>query len=183
MARQGKLRVYRTPIGFHDAYVAAPSQKAALAAWRSDHDLFARGAAEIVTDPELIAEPLAKPGTVIKRLRGTAAEQIAALPADPEPEAAKPAARGEPRQKPARKAPPKPKPRPSRDALDAAERVLEEAEARHGEEERKIARQGAELAQQRREMERRQGDERERLKGAREKAEAAYAAAMEKWRG
>ena len=31
-----KLKVYRTPIGFHDAYVAAPSQKAALDAWGSD---------------------------------------------------------------------------------------------------------------------------------------------------
>ena len=27
--RATKLKVYRTPIGFHDAYVAAPSQKAA----------------------------------------------------------------------------------------------------------------------------------------------------------
>ena len=26
------LKVYRTPIGFHDAYVAAPSKKAALRA-------------------------------------------------------------------------------------------------------------------------------------------------------
>jgi hypothetical protein len=27
-----KLKVFRTPIGFHDAYVAAPSRKAALEA-------------------------------------------------------------------------------------------------------------------------------------------------------
>lgn len=33
MPRKQKLKVYRTPIGFHDAYVAAPSQKAALKAW------------------------------------------------------------------------------------------------------------------------------------------------------
>ena len=33
MARKQKLNVYRTPIGFHDAYVAAPSQHAALLAW------------------------------------------------------------------------------------------------------------------------------------------------------
>jgi hypothetical protein len=46
MARASKLKVYRTAAGFHDAYVAAPSQKAALAAWGSDHDLFARGGAE-----------------------------------------------------------------------------------------------------------------------------------------
>src|SRR5215207_276752 len=78
-----KLKVYRTPIGFHDAYVAAPSQKAALAAWGVDHNLFAKGMADVVTDPDLAKEPLSKPGTVIKRLRGTAAEQLAALASDP----------------------------------------------------------------------------------------------------
>lgn len=48
----------------------------------SDKDLFARAAAEIVTEPALIEEPLAAPGKVIRRLRGTAAEQMAALPPD-----------------------------------------------------------------------------------------------------
>lgn len=47
------LKVYRTPIGFHDAYVAAPSQKAALAAWGTKKNLFARGDAGIVTDAKL----------------------------------------------------------------------------------------------------------------------------------
>ena len=60
-----KLKVYRTPIGFHDAYVAAPSQKAALKAWGADADLFARGVAEMVTDESLLAEPLARPGEVV----------------------------------------------------------------------------------------------------------------------
>ena len=77
-----KLKVYRTSIGFHDAYVAASSQAAALKAWGTDKPLFARGAAEVVTDPELVAEPLASPGVVVKRLRGTAEEQVAALPPD-----------------------------------------------------------------------------------------------------
>ncbi len=86
MAR--KLKVYRTPIGFHDAYVAASSQKEALTAWGSDADLFARGAADMVTDDELTREPLASPGTVVRRLRGTNDEHIAALPED------KPAAKG-----------------------------------------------------------------------------------------
>ena len=80
MAKPRKLKVFRTPIGFHDAYVAAPSQKAALEAWGSDHNLFARGEAELVEDASLTAEPLAHPGQVIKRLRGTAEEQFAALP-------------------------------------------------------------------------------------------------------
>ena len=77
--RKQRLKVYRTPIGFHDAYVAAPSQKAALEAWGSDTNLFARGSAEEVTEPELMAAPLDNPGQVIKVLRGTEAEQIAAL--------------------------------------------------------------------------------------------------------
>src|SRR5688572_7597704 len=89
MARAAKLKVFRTPIGFHDAYVAAPSQKAAIEAWGSDRDLFARGEAELVSDPKLAAEPLANPGKVIKRLRGTAKEQIAALPPN-RPRKAKP---------------------------------------------------------------------------------------------
>lgn len=80
MARRQKLKVFRTPTGFHDAYVAAPSRKAALEAWGSDADLFARGIAEVVTDEELSREPLANPGKVIRRSRGTAAEQLAALP-------------------------------------------------------------------------------------------------------
>ncbi|MDB5673064.1 MAG: hypothetical protein JWM65_46, partial [Sphingomonas bacterium] len=78
MPRQ--LKVYRTPIGFHDAYVAAPSQKAALEAWGSDANLFARGMAEIVTDPALTSEPLASPGKVVRRLRGSADDHFAALP-------------------------------------------------------------------------------------------------------
>ena len=52
MAR--KLKVYRTPIGFHDAFVAAPSQKTALKSWGADVDLFAYGAAEVVSDEGLI---------------------------------------------------------------------------------------------------------------------------------
>ena len=52
--RKSKLKVFRTPIGFHDAYVAAPSQKAALEAWGAEGNLFAQGIAEQVIDPELM---------------------------------------------------------------------------------------------------------------------------------
>ena len=48
-----KLKVFRTSAGFDDAYVAAPSRKAALAAWGADADLFARGVAEEVSDTTL----------------------------------------------------------------------------------------------------------------------------------
>jgi hypothetical protein len=49
------LKVLRTAAGFHDASVAATNRKAALAARGSRADLFARGMAEQVTDPELTA--------------------------------------------------------------------------------------------------------------------------------
>ena len=69
--RSQKLKVFRTPIGFHDAYVAAASQKAALEAWGADANIFAQGIAEEVTDPKLMEDPLARPGEVIRSVRGT----------------------------------------------------------------------------------------------------------------
>ena len=74
-----KLKVYRTGAGFYDAYVAAPSQKAAIEAWGADPRTFSRGDGEMVSDPALTAEPLAKPGEVIRKKRGELAEQLAAL--------------------------------------------------------------------------------------------------------
>jgi len=88
MARSPALKVFRTPVGFHDAYIAAPSQRAGLAAWGSDKDLFSSGAAERIEDSELMREPLANPGKVILKLRGTIAQHLAALPS-PNPAAAK----------------------------------------------------------------------------------------------
>lgn len=129
-----KLKVFRTAIGFHDAYVAAPTQKAALEAWGTDTNLFARGVAELVTDPALSEAPLAHPGQVIKRLRGSEAEHFAALRAEPEVEAAsgRPSETKAPRAGRKRPATPKrgapPRPRPDRAALDQAEEALEEAE-------------------------------------------------------
>lgn len=37
------LKVFRTPIGFHDAYVAVPSQKAALEAYGADNSRMENG--------------------------------------------------------------------------------------------------------------------------------------------
>lgn len=122
MPRQQKLKVYRTPIGFHDAYVAAPSQKAALQAWGSDSDLFAQKIAEQVTDPELTKEPLAKPGTIIRKLRGTADEQVQALGKGATKKAAK------------RPAKPKTKPKPSRAALALAEADVRDLQQRQADE-------------------------------------------------
>lgn len=172
-----KLKVYRTPIGFHDAYVAAPSQKAALEAWGSDHNLFARGIAEIVTDPALIAEPLASPGTVVKRSRGSAAEQFAALP----PDRAKTPAPPEPAAKQARK--PKAKPRPDRATLDAAGAALADLRQRHDNARAAIDARIAALQHERADLLAAQKTEAAAGKDAIDVAAAAYDKAMRAWRG
>jgi hypothetical protein len=169
-----KLNVYRTPIGFHDAYVAAPSQKAALEAWGSDANLFARGVAEEVTDPALTEEPLAHPGEVIRRLRGSLEEQVAALPPDA------PKARADVRPTPAK--PAKPKPRPSRDALDTAEAALADAEANLSAREADLARREEALQREREAL---RAERRERLgdlERTRDEAQRGYDRAIEAWR-
>lgn len=80
MARRQKLKVFRKPIGFHDAYVAAASKKDALKAWGADADLFARGVAETVADGAAAVEALKQPGVIIRHPRGTSVEHMAALP-------------------------------------------------------------------------------------------------------
>ncbi len=149
-----KLKVFRTPIGFHDAYVAAPSQKAALEAWGADANLFARGVAEQVTDPALTKEPLARPGEVIRKLRGGLDDHLGALPAD--------------RPAPRKKAKP-PRPRPSRSALDAAEAAIAALDKEH--------------AEQFAELKHRHKAERDTLDKARLKADRAYQAALKRWQG
>ena len=161
------LKVYRTPIGFHDAYVAAPSQKAALAAWGSDANLFARGVAEVVTDPALTAEPLASPGTIIKRLRGSAAEQLAAAPAISKVEKSAP-------NRPTAQ-------RPGRAALDQAEAALAEAEERHRAADAALAAEEAALTERRRVLRADWAGQRDRLEAARDAAQDRYAEALRRW--
>jgi hypothetical protein len=121
--RKGKLKVFRTPIGFHDAYVAAPSQKAALEAWGAEGNLFAQGIAEQVTDPALMEEPLGRPGEIIRKVRGSADEHFAALD--------RVAKRKDKAEAKAPKKPAAPKvKKPSRDDLDAAEEAIDAAKAR-----------------------------------------------------
>lgn len=192
MARASKLKVYRTAAGFHDAYVAAPSQKAALAAWGSDHDLFARGIAELVTDPDLAAEPLASPGTVIKRSRGTTAEQIAALPARAVPAAKEPASDAreeddpEPRRtraKVAAPAPPKPKPKPSRRALDTAEEALDTCESGFRRTLKDLADREAALVRERRALERSRDAAMAKAQDAVDAEKRRYDDAIADWKG
>lgn len=168
-----KLKVFRTAIGFHDAYVAAPSKKAALAAWGTSKDLFARGAAEVVTDPELTARPLEQPGVVLKLSRGSAAEHMTALPkSDGTGRAAK-------TKTPAAKA----RPRPDRSALDAARAALDAAETRHRADVRELAERIAALEKQKRGLDAQAERERAKLEAAVAKAEDRYEHALERWRG
>ncbi|RKE49956.1 MULTISPECIES: hypothetical protein [unclassified Sphingomonas] len=185
MARVQKLKVYRTVAGFYDAYVAAPSQKAALAAWGSDRDLFARGIAEQVTDPALIAEPLASPGTVVKHSRGTTAEQIAALPEQRAPAAPRDAdadADPKPTAKPRAKPQAKPKPRPKRDELDAAEEALTSLRADFNRKKKDLAEREAALAQDRRALEQARSSRMEAAEDALRGQKQAYEEAVRRWR-
>ena len=170
------LKVFRTSAGFHDAYVAAPSRKAALAAWGANVDLFARGIAEEVSDPGLTKEPLANPGEVIMLSRGGLADQLKAL--GPRKVAAK--AKKDAAQPPKPKKAEKP---PSRAKLDAAEKALEQGsraqavelgklEAERDKIEQRIARLQAKHDKDRHALERKRNDERE-----------AYRAALDRWSG
>jgi hypothetical protein len=172
MAKARKLKVFRTPIGFHDAYVAAPSQKAALEAWGSDHDLFARGEAELVEDAALIAEPLAHPGEVIRRLRGTAEQQVAAL--SPAKSSGTPA--------PERKPKASKVPRPDRRALECAEEAVAAAEHRHEALVRDLVREEEAVHRRRRAAEQERDAELEKLRSRVERERRSYDAALEAWR-
>ena len=138
-----KLKVFRTTSGFYDSYVAAPSRAAALRAWGANTDLFAMGAAEQITDSKLMAEPLANPGTVIKRSRGTADEHLSAThsgKAKPKKETAKSAK--------TRKAIPP----PSRARLDAANRRLAAAEQKFEEARAALDKDAERLIEKRRKL-------------------------------
>ena len=179
-ARRQKLKVFRTAIGFHDAYVAAPSRAAALTAWGADGNLFAQGIAEEVTEAKLMKAPLARPGEVVRVARGSVAEHVKALgkvrgkrdaPTPRSPAASRPLPRGE-RGKGAR---------PKREAVDTAERALTREEARHSAALDAIQAAQAKLEERKRDVERDHRDKRAALSEAVERARADYAAAMAKW--
>jgi len=186
-----KLKVFRTAAGFHDVYVAATSQRAALAAWGADSNLFASGLAERVEDPGLMKAPLDNPGTVIKVPRGTAAEHLSSLIALPRKTAARhsaSSAEDEPvKSRRSKAAPPPapsrpPPPRPNRTKLDEAEEALVrhdrdlETELAGLEAERK--RISEKIAARRAAADRR----RAKLASRRDKAKEVYEVAMERWR-
>lgn len=158
------LKVFRTTIGFHDAYVAAPSRKAALSAWGTTKDLFASEAAEEVTDPLLMALALARPGEVIRTPRGPLTP-----PAELEPVQAKAA----PTVRKLRE--------PSRTALAEAEAALAAFDHRSADELAGLEAKQAELARQRRELQTRQQAERATLERRRSTEARKYSARLEDW--
>jgi small-conductance mechanosensitive channel len=173
--RKAKLKVFRTPIGFHDAYVAAPSQKAALEAWGADGNLFAQGIAEQVTDPTLMEEALERPGEIIRKVRGSADEHFAALD-----RVAK--RQGKKDSKPSKAKAQKPKvKKPSRSELDAAEESIDAAKARHKSEVKEIDREIEALERRRRDLLRRHERERDELEEARDSARSSYEQAKRAW--
>ncbi|HET6942376.1 MAG TPA: hypothetical protein VFH89_09465 [Sphingomicrobium sp.] len=179
--RKQKLKVFRTAIGFHDAYVAAPSRKAALEAWGADSNIFAQGIAEEVTDPKLMEEPLAEPGKVIRRVRASADEHFAEL------ERAAPKARKAARKEEGAgnvvelKPKARLKPKPSRDEVDAADEALEKAGKKQRRKLGEIDETMRELERRRRELQRKYEDERDLLERRRDKAKSAYDRALREW--
>lgn len=169
-----RLKVYSAPMGFHEAIVAAPSQKAALQAWGVPRDLFADGGAAVTDDPDAVAAALKQPGVVLRRpLGGGPIEDARAPPhalpkvpdlprpkPKPQPErqpkpgpqpssgragrAAKPAP-APARPKPAPPEPARPKPPPDRSKLDAAETALADREAAYARALAELDRRAAEL--------------------------------------
>ena len=173
-----KLKVFRTSTGFHDAYVAAPSRKAALEAWGSDADLFARGVAEEVTDAKLTAEPRKRPGEVIKLSRGDLSAQLKAL--GPRKKSAKAKTEApEEAAKPRKAARPRPPPR--RDKVDAAEAGLKQARQRHAAELKALEAKRDAIERQVETLRARHGKQAGKLERARDQGREDYRAALEKW--
>jgi type IV secretory pathway VirB10-like protein len=152
--RKGRLKVFRTAIGFHDAYVAAPSRKAALAAWGTDKDLFARGGAEEVSDPALMKEPLSVPGTVFRKLRSMPPDEAEGEPSKPRKRKAAGGAAVENSMRPV-----PPPPQPSDEDVEKARGELQEAREQHAREEQDLAARERDLARERKAMEQRHAKE------------------------
>jgi len=180
MAKPKALKVFRTPIGFHDAYVATPTKKAALEAWGSRRNLFTLGEAEQVTDPELMREPLAAPGVVIKVSRGTTAQQLNALPPNetvPAPQPKVPSASAPKTTKPKRA-----EPRPSRAKLDLAEASLAQLSDANAEALAAIDQEIEAIRQRRAALVGRQSKAVDASQAALDRARADYDTRIKKWR-
>lgn len=176
-----KLKVFRTSVGFHDAYIAAPSQKAALEAWGSDKNLFAMGAAEVVTDPKLTKAPLASPGEVIRLTRGSLSEHLTAASRQSPPKKPRPAPEPE-KPDPPKTRGAKPKPRPSRERLDQAEAAIASARSDAEAEIAELERREEALRREREMLEAQQRKALEKLEKQRDRVKEQYDRALDRWR-
>ena len=102
-----RLKTYQTSLGFFDLAIAAPSMKAAAAAWGSRTNLFQQGLAKETHDAAIVAATMAKPGVVLRRPVGSNGPftEHASLPKDlPVAKVKKRPAKARPRiEEPARK--------------------------------------------------------------------------------
>jgi hypothetical protein len=164
--RKQQLKVFKTPIGFHDAYVAAPSRKAALAAWGAGTDLFSAGIAELVTDGgEGAPAALAKPGEVVRVERKGLKDSPST-------------SSGRTGRKTA-----KAKARPSRATLDKSEAAMADLEAAQAAERAAMAKEEEVLAKRQRAMVAKHGKARERAEAKRDAVSKRYRQAMAEWDG
>jgi hypothetical protein len=177
------LKVFRTAVGFRDAYVAAPSKAAALRAWGTEKDLFARGSAEEVTDAALTQDALSKPGEVVYRTRGGLEEQVAALGKLPERKASdrQPDEPAPSKAKPARKPARPPRPRPSRAELEASEAAIAALQQERDRADAELRARELALAAERKTTEARFAKQLEELQRKQEQARRTYEAALRKW--
>ncbi|MGX0962105.1 colicin import membrane protein [Bradyrhizobium japonicum] len=155
---QSKLKTYQTSLGFYDQAVAAPSMKAALAAWGASSNLFHQGAAKETDDPDIVAATMASPGVVLRRPVGSDGPftESAQLPTDladgeakrkPRPNSkSKPESKSKPKQRPADGAPKQSRKIDNQDARKAAaafEKEERRRDAARRKEEAAIARERA----------------------------------------
>jgi hypothetical protein len=166
--RKQKLKVFKTPIGFHDAYVAAPSRKAALEAWGAGTDLFSAGIAEEVKEDSTKATKAAleQPGEVVRVGRTGGKE-------------------GRPSTSSGRteKARTKRKPKPSRAAMDRAEAVFAGLERAQAAERAALAKEEERLAKRRRALDEKHRRALAAAEAKREAAKERYRRALAEWSG
>lgn len=179
-ARMAKLKVFRTAIGFHDALVAAPSRKAALEAWGADSNIFAQGLAEEVDDPALAKQALERPGEVVRMARGSAAEHVKALGKTRKREES--GSRLEAGMTKADRPTPQGR-KPSRAAVDKAEKALAAADAKHAAALKRLRDEERAIEERRRKLTDEQRGERARLAEAVDAALARYREKLAEWAG
>ncbi|TGN89727.1 cell envelope biogenesis protein TolA [Bradyrhizobium yuanmingense] len=166
-----KLKTYQTSLGFYDQAIAAPSMKAALAAWGASSNLFHQGVARETDDPDVVAATMAKPGVVLRRPVGSDGPftESAELPTDLGGGETKPKRKSKAESKPTSKK------RPARTARNAS-REIDDAAARK-------AAAAFEKEERRREAARAKEEAaRAKERARRDKAVAAAEAALDKAR-